>query len=454
MFGAQRQEETAPVSAQPAAAAPAHKLQSSAIAPPAKTPAPNVDLFGDHGSSTSTPSKVPAFSSPPSAPRLEQTTSKQGKPSESLLGFDFLSGPQPGPPSRPASAGPANVNTNGPSRPDLKQSILSLYASNQRTASPASQQQGPFPDGLGAISQLSAIRPTSANLNDTFGGLNIGPTQPSGVTVPAHSSFANLISPPTQKAASTNAFNAPSQSTFAGGNFFNSRAAPPQTSQPGARSDSRLPGMGSSNEFGDFAFADSPGVAPSQQVGLGNNSPSHSGRSIVPNTIPSVFNLSKSTTIGQSKPSGSLTGGLGNELPGNSPDPWGSNDVWRTANTISTPANVQPKAAPTVATNTSAWGWGDAIGSGVSTTTPSTESSTKPSVQVAGDEEFGGWESSSNVMSSAPAPGSSSGGWESNNNVTNSAMQQPRPSNNTSIPPRTSGGFGGGGDDLFSNVWE
>lgn len=91
-------------------------------------PAPQADLIGGDDIPPRASTAGPASSQvpPKSAPAPPKTVNTK----DSLLGLDFL-GETPAPPPRPASTN----NTGGmgsQSRPDLKQSILSLYASAPR----------------------------------------------------------------------------------------------------------------------------------------------------------------------------------------------------------------------------------------------------------------------------------------------------------------------------------
>jgi stromal membrane-associated protein len=86
-------------------------------------------------------------------------------------------------------------------------------------------------------------------------------------------------------------------------------------------------------------------------------------------------------------------------------DAWGSNDVWGSS------APSQPAATSTSHAQPTTPGWG--------------------APQVTQDDDFGGW------SSAAPT-------------TTSNTTQHTSP--HTQSKP--AGGFGGGSDDLFSNVWE
>ena len=65
---------------------------------------------------------------PRQAPPPQQKTHK---PADSLLGLDFFGSTQPAAGSRPSSTASTPAAPTGMSRPDLKQSILSLYSKPQ-----------------------------------------------------------------------------------------------------------------------------------------------------------------------------------------------------------------------------------------------------------------------------------------------------------------------------------
>ena len=118
-------------------------------------------------------------------------------------------------------------------------------------------------------------------------------------------------------------------------------------------------------------------------------------------------------------------------------DPWGSsNNAWASptpqkpvTSQASLPHRRQPSlagaslASPVAASD----GWSDFA------------SSTAPVGQVTADEDFGGWESSA-ASTSAPAPVQ--------------AQAQGNAFSTVHAAPKPAGGFGGGNEGLFDNVWE
>ncbi|KAL6709826.1 ARF GAP with effector function(s) [Coniothyrium glycines] len=378
------------------------RLGGSSIQPPAPQPKPQptIDLFGDD------PTPPRASTGPPTArapPKAEAAQPKQNKAGDSLLGLDFLGGAQTTQPARPSSTGPA---TAAPSRPDLKQSILSLYASKP-AATPQPQQharQDSF-GGLGSPQpQLSPQQSAFGGMNDAFGSLsfNAAPA-PKPSPFSGLDSFSSAKSPPTT--SSSNMFGG-------GGNFFNSKPTP----QPQVQSRT----MNSSSGLADFSAFSSPAQPrPAAPAVSGMNdlldlsmpsapapAPKATSPPIVSPQINSAFNLSSPAPSSQPANKATPAPATVNYSGFSNMDAWGSNDVWGSsapappAATTTTTSHAPPKSP----------GWG--------------------APQVAQDDDFGGW------SSAAPS--------------TTTTNTTPQTSRNQSKP---AGGFGGS-DDLFSNVWE
>ena len=396
--------------------------------------APQQDLFGDDVAPPPRATSAAAVPSRP-PPKADPAPPKQTKPADSLLGLDFF-GTEAPPPNRPTSA----ASTPGTqSRPDLKQSILSLYASAPR---PQPQQQpshvssGSFGGMQSPVQQSPPVQQQS-----TFGGMN---------DAFSSLSFSSSTSPVTQQSqfqseSKPNAFSGlgnisshqktPSQVSpppLSGGSFFDTKpvqkpaAQPPQPSRgfssssgfgafdsaPGmspAASSNAPPASSAMDDLFDFSTPAAPPAAPPKQTVA---SPAA--------TQSSVFNLSQPAPPPKAQPvaPAATMSGWGN-------DDWGSNDAWGAAKT----SPVMSKPAPPQA-STGDFGWGSG---GTSLANQSivpgggggfsTASAAPP--KVTADEDFGGW--------SSAAP------------VTPGAGTQPKPA---------TGFSGAGGEDLFSNVWE
>lgn len=375
------------------------------------------DLFGDDASPPPRAlSAAPQASRPP--PKAEAAPPRQTKPADSLLGLDFF-GTEVPPPNRPSSAA-ATPGTQ--SRPDLKQSILSLYASAPR---PQPQQQSSHASSgsfVGMQSHMHSPPPqqsTFGGMNDAFSSLSFGSTKsPPTQTSPKVSAFSGLGNLSNQSRGSSQVSSPPSN--LSGGSFFDAKpAAKPQPPQPSR-------GFSSSSSFG--AFDSAPGVSPAPISNQSNTSalgdlfdfsapspPATAPKQTItaPVQQSSVFNLSQ--PVIQAKPqSPAAASGWGSNN-----DAWGSNDAWSSAKT-SPPVIPAPQQTNLGSFN---WGSGGSLanqsivpggGGGFSTASHAAH-------KVSADEDFGGW------SSAAPATPATSG------------------------KPAT--GFATS-EDLFSNVWE
>ncbi|KAH8722808.1 putative GTPase activating protein for Arf-domain-containing protein [Phaeosphaeriaceae sp. PMI808] len=358
---------------------------------------PTIDLFGDEPPAPQRPSTGPPVGAEPAPP-------KQTKAGDSLLGLDFLGGGPTAQPARPSSTGPAT--TAAPSRPDLKQSILSLYAS--KPAAPPQPQQHTRQESFGGLAspqaQTSPQQSNFGGMNDAFGSLSFNQAaQPAPKPSPFSGldSFSSAKSPPTT--SSSNMFGG-------GGNFFDAKPKSPPTVQAQNRTTSPSSGLGNFSSFTSPA----PSQPAASSSGLGDlldlsmpSAPAPAPKAAPPPVasppINSAFNLS--TPAAPSAPAAQPTqatpsyGGFSNM------DAWGSNDVWGSSApsqpaATTTSSHVPPKSP----------GWG--------------------APQVTQDDDFGGWSSAAPTKST-----------------------QPSTTTHTNAPSKPAGGFGGS-DDLFSNVWE
>ncbi|KAM0281680.1 hypothetical protein ACHAQH_003411 [Verticillium albo-atrum] len=421
-------------------------------AAPRSIPAPQADLIGGDDLPQRASSAGPGTGNVP--PKAQPAPPKTTSTKDSLLGLDFFG--EPAAPPRPASTtgtgGAAATN----SRPDLKQSILSLYATAPRPQAQQQQgvqaQQGSFggmtsptfqQQGFGQQQQQpyqQQQQSSMGGMNDAFGNLSF-----SNTTSPkpaAADPFASFGAPQASKPA-----NQASSNTFGGlggGSFFDSKP-----SAPAPPSHQKQP---SNSGFGGFGWSSSPAPAAANPI---QPKPAQSTSSMgdlfdlsspVSNSTPppkatspaaasnSVFNLSAQPKPSQPSPAqAAVSPAMGSSSNFSGSDVWGSS-AW------GAPDPAAPAKAPEApkASTGDFGGWGapssgaGGLG-GFSANTPivpgaSGGFSTAP--KVSADEEFGGWASST-----GPASGSGNG------------------NGNGSAKPAT-GGFGGGSDDLFSNVWQ
>ncbi|KAH6679664.1 stromal membrane-associated protein-like protein [Halenospora varia] len=391
--------------------------------------APQPDLFAqDDGPPPRASTAGPTAPRPGPPPKSEPAPPKQTKPADSLLGLDFFGADAP-PPARPLSA---QATPGQQSRPDLKQSILSLYATAPRPQpqqQPSHASQGSFGGMQSPMQQSPPAQKTSfGGMNDAFSSLSFSnPTSPGLQSQqPKQSAFSGLgnLSSHTKTPSHS------SQGPLSGGSFFDTKPSQPAQQPP-------QPSRGFSSSSGFGAFDSSPGMSP----GAGQSAATSSGMGDLfdfttpaaqpaapkpamasPPAQSSVFNLSQPAAAPKPQaqaPMTTMSGGWGNN------DAWGSNDAWSSATKspiIAKPA--QPQASPTN------FGWGSGTtslanqsivpggGGGFNTT-----SSAPP--KVSADEDFGGWSSAAPVT-----PG------------VNKA------------PGKPAGGFAANDADLFSNVWE
>ncbi|KAK4506760.1 hypothetical protein PRZ48_000493 [Zasmidium cellare] len=418
--------------------------------PPPPVRAPQIDLFGDEPTSQpARPSTTEPAVSRPGPPKAPATTPKQTKPGESLLGLDFFGGTQSAPPARPSSTGPNTPGVSG--RTDLKQSILSLYAS--KPAAPPQPQQ-PAANAFGGMQSPPLASPTTqqsntqalGGLGDAFGSLSFGapaqqkPTPFSNFTAPTgHSRQASQVkSPP----------------PLSGGGFFDAKplAQPKQASPPvQPMTSTHRPSDSFGADFGDFSSASpvtsakSPPPASSSMGDLFDMStpppPVKSAAAPAPAPAPkpaqpapinySAFNLSQPAPAPVPAPKPAQTSSIPS-MSMNNMDAWGSNNAWAEPDEPAAAPAAPAKPAPPQQTSPAAFkstpappttsvqtpfdsGWGDP-----EPPKPATTSSAS-GFQVQQDEEFGGWSHASPVAT-------------------------------TSGPKQ--GGMGGNADDLFGNVWE
>ncbi|RFU24704.1 hypothetical protein B7463_g11632, partial [Scytalidium lignicola] len=374
--------------------APSQRATSSQ--PAAKPQTRREDPFGDfeEPSAPRSNSIAPPVSRVP--PKAEAAPPKPTKPADSLLGLDFFGNEAPAP-SRSVSAAPA---PGAQSRPDLKQSILSLYSSVPR---PQPQQQS-FHSHSGSFSGMQSASPPpqpqqSHGLNDAFSSLSFSNTStPMSNQTGKVSAFSNLGTFASPKVATTQVSSPP----LSGGGFFEAKPAQKPPTQP--QQPSIIGGNTSAGLADLFDFSSTPQSPPKQNI----SSPS--------SQTTSVFNLSSQAP--QPKPP------IQPIVPASSgwsnPDPWASNNAWSTPETSSSTVN-QPIVPTQNRTNSFGWGSGSLAnqsivpGGGGGFTT--TGSSGPP--KVSADEDFGGW----NAAPTKPAA------------------------------PKPAGGFAAS-EDLFSNVWE
>ncbi|KAI9894409.1 MAG: hypothetical protein M1814_003166 [Vezdaea aestivalis] len=406
---------------------------STAPAPPAAGKAQALDLFGDDDIPAQRPSTTgPSTVTRAPEPKAVAASPKQTKPGDSLLGLDFMGAPAP---ARSASTTSLPVNS-GPSRPDLKQSILSLYASapKPQPQTQHAQQSSVSSTNSPPVTTFSQQSPSLGGLGDAFGGLTFGSSASPAPSQQASkpSAFAGL---------GTSQMKSPSSnpvSALSGGNFFGMTSKPAAAPAPAPAPQKQR--TFSNSSFGAWDSAPSPVTVaptsapapapPSAALGdmFGFGAPAKAAPQLVKPVQPDVntaFNLSKPAIPVQSKPLSKSSGPVS--------DPFLTNDVWDSPDPpiMSTlPSTTRALKSPHIPLSSNfAW-----ASNTTDTNTGFGNSATPASPpKIAPDEDFGGWSSAAPVspISTAPPPQISP------------SISKPAPS----------GGFGGG-DDLFGNVWE
>lgn len=318
------------------------------------------------------------------------------------------------------------------SRPDLKQSILSLYAKP-----PPPPAQHARNNSFGDMASPAAA-PASSNmggLTDAFSGLSFPSTTSPQPAKPAEkpSPFANLANFSSTKATPA-APKVTSPVGSASGDLFGSLTSP---TLPAAKPQSRTTSISSNSQdlgFGGFASPPPQPSKPNPSSSLSNDLFGLSSPSAAPpkptavspqQDLNSAFNLSSPPLqTSAPKPQVPLATAAAANAMSVSMDPWGGNE-WSTPDPAPAPA-PSFAAAPAPPAPSSMMKVPDTltaadIGGSWGAAEP------KPTPTVAADEDFGGW------ASAAPV---SAGPTSASNN-----------------PSKPGGGFGGA-DDLFSNVWE
>ncbi|KAL8715887.1 MAG: hypothetical protein Q9220_000554 [cf. Caloplaca sp. 1 TL-2023] len=416
---------------------------SSQPAPPMMKPAPNVDLFGDVPTPPARPSTTDIPSARPPPPKAPVPASKPQKQGDSLLGLDFFGGSASASTARPTSASSGGIAPS--TRPDLKQSILSLYSSAPRTPSQP-QTQTESQDIFGGMQSAGPQQASSSSgLNDAFSGLSFGQatSPPPPPQAPPNSSgdpFASFSKP----SISRSSFTSPpikSPAPLSGGGFFDTGAkvaAKPQTSsKPPPRNTQPLQAPSASSGLSDFSFASTTTAPPAQPpaagipddlFGLSDPSPSQNpvpSKPPPPSNLNSAFNLSAPAPHPQPPAkSAPVAPASANTFSGfSNDDPWGSSNAWATPepSTASKPKTASKSPAITMSNDFSSWG------NSTATSSAGGGNSFKEPPKIAADEDFGGWNSAAPETPAAAKPPATS---------------------------KPSGGGFGNSEDLFSNVWE
>ncbi|KAK5679765.1 ARF GAP with effector function(s) [Elasticomyces elasticus] len=452
----------------------------------------DVDLFGDpSGPAMARPNTAEPAMSRTGPPKAQAAPPKQTRPGESLLGLDFFGGAQSAPPQRPSSTSAATPGQTG--RTDLKQSILSLYASKPAPPPVQQQQQQQPVSNASFFGDMQSTPPTSnmqqssnnqsfGGLGDAFSTLSFSSPQQSSAPKPAQPSYSNFTSPPSHtRQPSSNKPN-----PLSGGSFFDTKPAPPPkaTSPQTSRKESF---GGFSGDFGDFSSATQspPSTTKSPPMPTSSNhisdmfgampaaasaplAKSTTTASMTAKSPPPIqasnyantsktFNLSSPTTTQPPKPVSAANqfSNLSQMDAG-----WGSNDnAWATPDPTPAPAPAPTRAQPTFVSppqqpSVSSYkptpasskvespfdaGWGDP---------EPTAAPAKPTATSSGSG--GGFGQSSGGFGGQSTSG---GGFSVQQDEEFGGWSHASPVAQTPGPRQGGGSGTGGGDDLFGNVW-
>ena len=435
------------------------RLQATQKPPSQPRSAPNVDLFGDLDPPARPATTEPSSKTTRTAPPLSQT--KPARPQESLMGLDFFGNAPAAGVGRPSSAA-ANPTIANP-RGDLKNSILSLYASVPKPQPAAQPTHDRQPSFGGMSSPPAQQKDAFGGLADAFGGLNFSSSASTAKSPPVQSpssGFSGLSFPTAMPAKATpSAPQVTSPPPLSGGNFFDmaprsepapqplnatprqptggldfsfaqkpvvpsapaAAPAPPPVPKPAANIPADL---FSNDDFGGWASTTSPTTTkpPAPMAAPKMSSPT----TMPSNNFSSAFNFS-SQPAPKAAPAPTNRAPVPSQPANPMFDPWssaGDNSPWGAPDPTPVPAKASApsvdlgKPPEKITPNDISGGWGAPI-----------SSAGKPARQasVTADEDFGGWTSAS----------------------TNQTPVAPN-------PPKQGGGFGTGfgtASDPFDNPW-
>ena len=348
----------------------------------------------------------------------------------------------------------------GQSRPDLKQSILSLYASAPRTQNHSQhERQTSFGGMQSPLVQSNTHGAGFGGLDDAFSSLSFSSTtSPPLPTVSQPQSKSNPFATLDQTASQRSAVASPPVTAPAvkGGGFFNPAPTTAPKAFPASNPPPKAPQIPLSNVLspglGELSLNSSTLSVPQPKSTTTSNLTLFDFAETAPqNTLPrpapatsssinSAFNLSNPslTSQGPPKPATSTTSQQHAFSSLSSADPWGSSDAWATSEPSTKVASTMKPAgkAPPIANmmDFSSWGGGS---SSMSSSGPghggASGSSIRAAPKITEDEDFGGW------MSATAAPTS----------TVNSAKPGAAPLSST----KPTSGYSTS-EDLFSNVWQ
>ncbi|EDN06602.1 predicted protein [Histoplasma mississippiense (nom. inval.)] len=241
-----------------------HRAASTVSQPASRRPGQSINLFDDE---SPTPPERPNTTDlpgvrPPTTNSMSSATAapKPNKPADSLLGLDFFGSAQPAA-NRSSSNSSSNVGSTGPSRPDLKQSILSLYASAPKPQAPAQHERNTPFGSFSPQPQQQARSQSDAfgELTDAFSGLSF-PSTTSPPPPEKLDAFSNLgsFSPPMSPNTAPKISSQTLRGDPWGGGTWNTTEATSPTSKQSISSLMKVPEKITANDIGSGWGSQSP----------------------------------------------------------------------------------------------------------------------------------------------------------------------------------------------------
>jgi len=268
----------------------------------------------------------------------------------------------------------------------------------------------------------------SANgIDDAFNNLSFGGPTSAQAVAPVQKAQAAPIIPPAQRAVAASPIVTSSTTIQTGGNFFNAKPKSTHVTSPTMTSTGfdALTSLPKVQQNSTTQATSNNGL--DDLLGLSTISASPMAAVSMPPAVTSVhspFNLSQKsppmhTTINSAART-MQSADLANPWGASSADAWSAPALTPLASAVPVVPSAT-KAAPIIQQD-SDWGWGSNVGISSKASAP----------HITADDDFGSWESST-MAAPTPAPAQT---------VTHGAPRNTKP-----------GGLGGG-EDLFSNVWE
>lgn len=450
------------------------KLERSASQQkPSSSKQQNADVFGDIQSPPPRPSTTEVQAGRPPPPAIKASgTPGQPKPADSLLGLDFFGGAPTASSGGQSGLSSSRSGSAAASRPDLKQSILSLYASAPKPQPrPQHERQASFG---GIQSPPSQAAPMKSSFEDAFSGLSFTSTdtsvppqpQQQQQSKPKPNAFAAFDKPANQRSAVVSAQLTSSSiggGGGGGGSFFDTSPAPAKPASVSKPNYQNPPPQKVDLGIGDLDLNSTKPAASSTLAAAGSkltslfdfsgsavkNSKSEPNPSTASSDVSSAFNLSaKPPASSQSTSKPAAPPASSSAFSGfSTADAWGSNNAWATPDPPAITKGEPPKVnsfATITTNNVDLGGWGSSSNSGLGSSSGGGGFQANPAPRVTVDEDFGGWNSAAipTIALAAASPARAT--------TTSTVSKTSEPS----VPSGAKAPAFPASEDLFSNVWQ